>query len=131
MNKCRRRSGSSSQASTIGFALNLIPFAGIAFLWFIGVLRDRLGSREDQLFATVFIGSGLLFLAFLFATAAVLAAIMGAFASQPDQAVDPDALGFANSLAYNLMNVYAIKMAGVFMISTSTVVIPRSLHPAT
>jgi MFS family permease len=119
----------SSQSSTIGFALNLIPFAGIAFLWFIGVLRDRLGSREDQLFATVFIGSGLLFLAILFAAAAVLAAIIGAFALQPDQAVDPDALGFANSLAYNLMNVYAIKMAGVFMISTSTVVIRTEFAP--
>ena len=27
-------------------ALNLVPFAGIAFLWFIGVLRDRVGGRE-------------------------------------------------------------------------------------
>jgi hypothetical protein len=42
-------------------ALNLIPFAGIAFLWFIGVLRDRIGEREDRFFATVFLGSGLLF----------------------------------------------------------------------
>jgi hypothetical protein len=25
-------------------ALNLTPFAGIAFLWFIGVIRDRKGS---------------------------------------------------------------------------------------
>jgi hypothetical protein len=25
-------------------ALNLVPFAGLAFLWFIGVLRDRLGQ---------------------------------------------------------------------------------------
>ena len=31
-------------------ALNLIPFAGIAFLWFIGVLRDRLGAFEDRFF---------------------------------------------------------------------------------
>ena len=42
--------------------MNLIPFAGIAFLWFIGVLRDRLGEQEDRFFATVFFGSGLLFL---------------------------------------------------------------------
>jgi hypothetical protein len=38
-----------------------IPFAGIAFLWFIGVIRDRIGAREDRFFATVFLGSGLLF----------------------------------------------------------------------
>src|SRR5437763_15440739 len=61
-----------AQAGTIALALNLIPFAGIAFLWFIGVLRDRLGQREDRLFSTVFLGSGLLFLALLFSAAAVV-----------------------------------------------------------
>jgi hypothetical protein len=35
-------------------ALNLVPFAGIAFLWFIGVVRDRIGQREDRFFASVF-----------------------------------------------------------------------------
>jgi hypothetical protein len=47
------------------------PFAGIAFLWFIGVVRDRLGHLEDQFFPTVFFGSGLLFLAMTFASAAL------------------------------------------------------------
>jgi hypothetical protein len=27
-------------------ALNLVPFAGIAFLWFIGVVRDRMASAR-------------------------------------------------------------------------------------
>jgi hypothetical protein len=52
--------------SAMGFALDLVPFAGIAFLWFIGVLRNRLGELEDRFFATVFLGSGLLFVASLF-----------------------------------------------------------------
>src|SRR5262245_49383674 len=52
----------SLSGTTITLASNLIPVAGIAFLWFIGVLRDRLGQREDRFFATVFLGSGLLFL---------------------------------------------------------------------
>jgi hypothetical protein len=43
-----------------------VPFAGIAFLWFIGVVRERLGEIEDRLFSTVFLRSGLLFLAMLF-----------------------------------------------------------------
>ena len=55
--------------------LYAIPFAGIAFLWFIGVVRDRIGRREDQLFATVFLGSGLLFVAMLFAAAATASAM--------------------------------------------------------
>jgi hypothetical protein len=57
-------------SGSVALALNLMPFAGIAFLWFIGVLRDRLGQQEDRFFATVFFGSGLLFLAMLFTSAA-------------------------------------------------------------
>ncbi|MDS4057244.1 MAG: hypothetical protein RKP73_01555, partial [Candidatus Contendobacter sp.] len=48
-----------TRLNTVALALNLVPFSGIAFLWFIGVLRDRLGEREDRFFATVFLGSGL------------------------------------------------------------------------
>ena len=61
---------------SVGLALNLLPFAGIAFLWFIGVVRDRLGQHEDRFFATVFFGSGLLFLAMLFASAALAGGIL-------------------------------------------------------
>src|ERR1700743_273417 len=37
----------SSRRTAVDVALNLVPFAGIAFLWFIGVVRDRLGHLED------------------------------------------------------------------------------------
>src|SRR5207248_2003264 len=57
--------------AAVAIALNLIPFAGIAFLWFVGAVRDRIGEREDRFFATVFFGSGLLFVAMLFVGAAV------------------------------------------------------------
>ena len=60
-------------------AVNLVPFAGIAFLWFIGVIRDRLGAREDRFFATVFLGSGLLFVAMMFAAAAVAGSLVIGF----------------------------------------------------
>jgi hypothetical protein len=40
----------AGQASTISIALSLFPFAGIAFLWFMGVVRDRLAQLEDQFF---------------------------------------------------------------------------------
>src|ERR1039458_7446399 len=61
----------SRRRAAVAIALNLVPFAGIAFLWFIGVLRDRIGEREDRFFATVFLGSGLLFVAMLFVAAAI------------------------------------------------------------
>src|SRR3974390_2395652 len=72
-----------THSGRVALALNLIPFAGISFLWFVGVLRDRLGAREDKFFATVFLGSALLFLAMLFVSAATLAAIIPALAKNP------------------------------------------------
>jgi len=106
-------------AGNVALALNLIPFAGIAFLWFIGALRDRLGPLEDRFFATVFFGSALLFLAMLFAGAAIIGAIVLVATVEPKALISSTTFHFARAAAYNIMNVYAIKMAGVFMISTS------------
>jgi hypothetical protein len=118
-----------SRSEPVLLALNLIPFAGIAFLWFLGALRDRLGQLEDRFFATVFFGSALLFLAMLFAAAAIAGAFVLAFAEWPDDMMKADTFHFARAVTYNLMNVYAIKMAGMFMISTSTVVIYTAIAP--
>jgi hypothetical protein len=116
-------------SGTVALALNLMPFAGIAFLWFIGVLRDRLGSQEDRFFGTVFFGSALLFLAMLFASAAVIGAVVIVFTAEPDAMMNSTTLHLARALAYNLANVYAIKMAGVFMISMSTVILRTRIAP--
>ena len=56
----------AQRRNLIRLSLNLVPFAGIAFLWFIGVIREQLGAVEDRLFSSVFLGSGVLFLAMLF-----------------------------------------------------------------
>src|SRR6476619_1122832 len=75
-------------SGSVALALNLMPFAGIAFLWFIGVLRDRLGQQEDRFFATVFFGSGLLFLAMLFTAAAIMGAvILVAASAEPNELI--------------------------------------------
>jgi hypothetical protein len=118
-----------SESSTVALAVNLVPFAGIAFLWFIGVLRDRLGEREDKFFATVFFGSGLLFLAMLFAAAAVAGALIISFEAAPTQLINSATFHFARAAAYNMMNVYAVKMAGVFIITTSTLAIYTGFAP--
>src|SRR3954452_5170182 len=66
----------ASSRRLIRWSLQLVPFAGIAFLLFIGVVRDQLGDVEDRLFSTVFLGSGLLFLAMLFAGAAASSSVL-------------------------------------------------------
>ena len=65
-----------SRRGGVLFALGLVPFAGIAFLWFVGVLRDRVGEAEDRFFATVFLGSALLFLGMLFVASALAAGLV-------------------------------------------------------
>jgi len=120
----------TTDTATITLALNLIPFAGVAFLWFIGVLRDRLGRQEDRFFATVFFGSALLYLAMLFVAAAVIGAVMLlASTAEPNQLMSSATFRFARAAAYIVTNVYATKMAAVFMISTSTVVIYTGIAP--
>lgn len=113
----------------VALALNLLPFAGIAFLWFIGVVRDRLGDREDRFFATVFLGSGLLFLALLFSSAAVAGSIIQIYGGYPDIPTEYGLYAYSRTLTYEMLNVYAAKMAGVFMISTSTLSLRTGIVP--
>ena len=119
----------NSASNTVALAINLVPFAGIAFLWFIGVLRDRLGASEDKFFATVFFGSGLLFLGMLFAAAAVGGALIISFETAPAQLIESATFHFARAAAYSMMNVYTVKMAGVFMVTTSTIAIYTGFAP--
>lgn len=114
---------------SVTFALGLLPFAGIAFLWFIGVVRDRLGEDEDRLFATVFLGSGLLFLAMLFAAAGLIGSILRIYGTTPDFLVKSGVYSFGRTATYEIINVYAMRMAGVFMISTCTLSLRTGILP--
>jgi hypothetical protein len=76
-------------SANLRVAAMIMPFAGITFLWFMGVVRDGLGRYEDKFFSTVFIGSGLLFLAMMF-----LAAGVGAGLERSDAAAHPDVATF-------------------------------------
>ena len=105
------------------FALNLLPFAGIAFLWFVGVLRDRMGAPRRPLLRHGVPRQ----------RAPLSRDDLGLFGGcrrshngvRSDSGED-DGLGvyrFARTVAYELVNVYAIRIAGAFMISTYTLAI--------
>jgi hypothetical protein len=119
----------ATSSQNVAVALHLVPFSGIAFLWFIGVLRDRLGRLEDRFFATVFLGSGLLFLAMLFIAAGLIGAILIAFAEEPHRPIDTATFAFARAVVYNVVNIYMMKTAAVFMIATSTVAVYTRFAP--
>jgi hypothetical protein len=109
----------SGHRAAVAVGLNLVPFAGIAFLWFIGVLRDRIGEREDRFFATVFLGSGLLFVAMIFVGAASAGAIVASASSAAPPGAGTLALG--RNITTSLLNVYAMRMASVFTLTTVTI----------
>ncbi|KPI17549.1 hypothetical protein OV450_2325 [Actinobacteria bacterium OV450] len=103
-------------------AVELIPFAGIAFLWFMGALRQHTGDAEDRFIATVFLGSGLVFVACLFGAVAAAGTVLDA----------DDPTGFGRHFAYTLLTTYGMRMAAVFVLATSTLgrklgVLPRPL----
>ena len=107
--------------SIISLALNLMPFAGIAFLWFIGVTRDRQGDMEDRLFATVILGSGLLFLAMVFVGSALVGGLLSTYSTAQNAVVERDIFNYGRAVTFQLLNIYALRMSGLFMISLGTI----------
>lgn len=119
----------TTSVGSVKLALSLMPFAGLAFLWFIAVLRDRLGGREDRFFATVFLGSGLLFVGLLFASGAIANGIIMVYETMTEKMAGSGVYTYARTLVYQVMNVYAIKMAAAFMITACTISRATAIFP--
>ena len=112
--------------------LTLIPFAGIAFLWFTGVVRDRLREREGRFFATLFFGSGIIQVLLLFIWGAILGTIL-AMANMTSQGiidiVSPDIYIFGVLLMNAIIGNFALRMAGVYMLAIGTLWTRTGLMP--
>ena len=113
----------------IEVAAVLMPFAGISFLWFIGVLRDGFGRLEDKFFSTVFLGSGILFLAMMFAASAVGAGLAASSNALGESAAHSDVASFGRMLLLTLSKTYALRMGAVFMMSLATIWLRTGLMP--
>jgi hypothetical protein len=114
---------------SVQIALGLVPFAGIAFLWFIGVIRDRIGELEDRFFATVFLGSGLLFVAMLFVGAAIAGGMLTDPALTSAVTIAPGQWDLERRITLTLINTYAIRMAAVFILSATTIGLRTRILP--
>ena len=113
----------------LSIALVLVPFAGIAFLWFIGVIRDRFGELEDRFFSTVFFGSSLLFIGMVFVAMAVAGALTASVGVDGNYTISQDVVLFGRALMLQISNVYALRMGGVLMISLATIWLQTKLMP--
>jgi hypothetical protein len=121
-------SGGDNTAVVIG-GLYLAPFAGIMFLWFVAVIRDQIGEREDRFFATVFFGSGLLFVGLLFTTAAVVStpAALVEFLGGAQPSTESQAI--LRALGYTLLFALSTRAAAVFMVATATIGVRSGVFP--
>jgi hypothetical protein len=103
---------------TLGLSLSVV--SAISFLWFVAVIRRRVGDREDKFFATVFLGSGILLTGIMLVGSATLAS--GAVTADLADGRVPDAsvLNALNGLGTSLLLLVLLRIQAVFVVSTST-----------
>lgn len=118
----------NTQHTAIAVATVLMPFAGISFLWFIGVVRDGLGRFEDRFFASVLLGSGLLFVAMMFVATAIAAGLV-ASKGVIDPAAHAEVIDFGKFVMLAITKTYAVRMAAVFMMSLASIWLKTGLMP--
>jgi hypothetical protein len=119
----------ASRRTGIVTATVLMPFAGISFLWFMGVVRDGLGQYEDRFFSTVFLGSGLLFLAMMFVSMSLAAGLEATNTEVTDPAAHAEMVDFGKMVVLSSTKTYAVRMAAVFMMSLATMWLRTGLMP--
>lgn len=110
----------ADRVSSLAIAVHLVAYSGIAFLWFMGVVRTRIGSREDRFLSTVFMGSGYLFLAMTFTAGALTSGLLGVHARVEGSAAADASFALGARTAFELVNLYSVRMAAVFMFSFGT-----------
>ncbi len=114
---------------SVVIALNVVPYSGLAFLWFVGVVRDQIGEAEDRFFATVFLGTALLFVGMLFVAGAVAGGLLAAEARRGTAGISPEVWRFGRHVTYLVLTVYGMRMAGAFAIVTTTIALRLRILP--
>jgi len=109
----------SANATAALVWLQVLVFSTIAFLWFVGVVRGRIGDREPKLFGTVFLGASILLAGLLFLGATLLAA-PAIQVSLADKAPDPGASSLLRAAAAVVLSVFLPRVATLVMFSTAS-----------
>jgi hypothetical protein len=109
--------------------LNFAAISSVAFLWFVAVIRRRIGDLEDRFFATVFFGSAIVYVGIWLVAASLLAAPAVALTMLEAGAVDQATSTFASGFAGALMLVAAPRIQAVFVLTTSTLILRTKVLP--
>jgi hypothetical protein len=107
----------------VAIGLYLVPFAGIAFLWHMTAMRtvlDTLTPAPSAMAHGLNLLAGTIFVTLLFAgTAAVGAIAFGVYFGHTP-AEDPAVARALTAVGYGLVFVFAVRGAGMFALTTTT-----------
>jgi len=116
----------------VAVGLYLVPFAGIAFLWHMTAMRnvlDALGPAPSTMAHGLNLLAGIIFVTLMFAgTAAVGATAFGVYFGHAP-AEDPAAARALTAVGYGLVFVFAVRGAGMFAITTTTLLRTAGVLP--
>ena len=126
-------SSSGSLPSLVG--LYIMPFAAIAFMWFIVALRmweTFSVRRENLLYSNLQLVSGILYVAML-AVGAAAQGVLAASAAYATGPIDPVVARQFPQYGSTILIVFATRMAAIFVFTTSSIgrtagVLPRSVR---
>lgn len=109
------------------WALLLLPYVAITFIWFMAALTYSLGHADTRLFTTVFLASGITFVALVCVAGAVASAELETLAAGID--INSGARAIPGSTVNALLLNYSARMAAVFCLSLATFGRVRKLLP--
>jgi hypothetical protein len=113
--------GSDDKRRVILVGLYIMPFAGIAFVWFIVALRMWISfsvRRENALLSNIQLVSGIIFVALFFAAAAA-SSVLAASVEFADSTIDPVVAREFPQYGNSLLFVFGMRMAAMFVFTTS------------
>ena len=108
-----------------------MPFAGIAFIWFVVLLRMWIRAEADKrnvMQSNIQLTSGTLYIAIFFVSAAAMS-VFSATAQFTDHEIDPALARQFPNFAYTLLLVFGMRMAAMFVFTTSALGKKSKLMP--
>ncbi|NMO93467.1 hypothetical protein [Actinomycetospora sp. TBRC 11914] len=107
----------------VAIGLYLVPLAGIAFLWHMTATRsllDTLTPRPSSMAHGLNLLAGTVFVTMLFAGTAALGAVAFSVSRGGPASIDPDTARALTAVGYGLVFVFAVRGAGMFVLTTTT-----------
>jgi hypothetical protein len=107
----------------VAIGLYLVPLAGIAFLWHMVAIRtmlDTLTPRPSGMAHGLNLLAGTIFVTMLFAGTAAIGAVAFSVSRGGPGSIDPDTARALTAVGYGLVFVFAVRGAGMFVLTTTT-----------